>query len=354
MSPTLRSAIRRKLLLWYQNNKRDLPWRSKRDPYAIWISETMLQQTQVNTVIPYYENFLDSFPSVEALARAPLAKVLRLWSGLGYYRRAENLRTAAQQIMRRHAGKMPQDFVQLRALPGIGDYTAGALLSIAFGKPYAAVDGNVRRVLSRILRISDERKVRAAAEELVPRSQPGNFNQALMELGATICTPKNQRCSNCAVNSLCASRALPRDALVPSSRTPVKFKTVLWPLAIVRRGDKILLHRRGANGLLASLWELPGEESTGRTQPAALLGRNLHDLQLSLTQPKKLGEIRHAITHRRIRAPIYLFDLEAKSKIASSGSHWRWITPGKLQQQATSSMTAKAVALFSAHEKNSR
>jgi A/G-specific adenine glycosylase len=351
MLPTLRSAIRRKLLRWYQKNKRDLPWRRTQDPYAVWISETMLQQTRVNAVIPYYEKFLETFPTVDALARAPLPRVLRLWSGLGYYRRAENLRRAARQITRRHAGRIPQDFAQLRALAGIGDYTAGALLSIAFGKPYPAVDGNVRRVLSRLLRIADEHTLRAAAAELVPAARSGEFNQAIMELGATVCTPKNQRCSDCAVSSLCASRKLAGELLSGPKRR--NLKSVVWPLAIVRRRGKILLRRRGATGLLARLWELPGGEIT-QEPIAASLRRHLRDVERSLPRPTKLGEIRHAITHRRIRAPVYLFELAAKSQIKLPRTRWRWVGRSKLRAHASSSMTAKAVALFSSHEKNFR
>lgn len=353
MLPTLRSTIRRKLVRWYQSNKRDLPWRRSHDPYAIWISETMLQQTQVNTVIPYYKKFLARFPTVDALARTPLPQVLRLWSGLGYYRRAANLKKAAQQIVRRHGGEMPQDFTELRALAGIGDYTAGALLSIAFGKPYPAIDGNVRRVLSRLLRITDEREIRAIAAELVPPERPGEFNQALMELGATVCTPKNQRCSQCAVNSLCATRSRP-DAAVLGSRTPVKFKAVVWPMAIVRRSGKILLRRRAANGLLASLWELPGQELTGKQSITGMFRRELNGVIPMLARPKKLGEIRHAITYRRIRAPVYVLEVTAKSRTNLARSQWRWVAPAKLQERAVSSMTAKAVGLFAAHEKNFR
>ncbi len=351
MLPTLRSAIRRKLVRWYQTNKRDLPWRRSHDPYAIWISETMLQQTQVNTVIPYYERFLDRFPTIDVLARAPLPQVLRHWSGLGYYRRAANLKKAAQQIVRGHGGKVPQDFAQLRALAGIGDYTAGALLSIAFGKPYPAIDGNVRRVLSRLLRITDERQLRAIGAELVPAKRPGEFNQALMELGATVCTPKNQRCSHCVLNSLCASRSNP-DAAVLALRTPVKFKNVVWPMAIVRRGGNILLRRRAANGLLAGLWELPGQELTGKESIAVLLKRELRGVTLARARPKKLGDIRHAITHRRIRAPIYVFELTGNTPINLPESQWRWVAPAKLHKHAISSMTAKAVRLLAAHEKN--
>lgn len=351
MAPNLRSALRRKLLRWYQTNKRDLPWRRTRDPYAIWISETMLQQTRVAVVVPYYERFLEEFPSIDALARARLSKVLRFWSGLGYYRRAENLRQAARQIMRRHGGVIPQDFVELRALAGIGDYTAGALLSIAFGKPYPAIDGNVRRVLGRLLGNANERRVHALAAEIIPAARPGEFNQAIMELGATVCTPKNPRCGACVLRSVCAGRTRARPPSV--RRRQAQFKTVVWPLAIVRRDGKILLRRRRAGGLLGGLWELPGGEMNLREPVAASLRRHLQALG-ALPRPKKLGTMRHAITHRRIRAPLYLFDLAGKNACKLPSARWRWVEREKLGAQATSSMTAKAGRFLFTHEEAPR
>src|SRR5262245_22247709 len=174
------SAIRRKLLRWYDGHKRDLPWRRSADPYAIWLSETMLQQTQVLTVLPYYEKFLRALPNIAALDRAPLDRVLHLWSGLGYYRRAENLKKAARQVMRDYGGRLPRQYALLRELDGIGDYTAGAILSIAFRQRYPAVDGNVRRVLGRICALDSATRLRSIAAALMPRSRPGDFNQALM------------------------------------------------------------------------------------------------------------------------------------------------------------------------------
>src|SRR5688572_1886797 len=197
MLPTNPALIRRRLLGWFEKNKRDLPWRKTSDPYAIWISETMLQQTQVKTVVPYYEKFLKAFPTITALNRAPLRQVLRAWSGLGYYRRAENLKKSASELIHRHGGAMPQDYDNLRALPGIGDYTAGAILSIAFQKRYPAVDANARRVLGRFFDLAESKQLRIAAEQLVPRATPGNFNQAIMELGATICLPTEPLCLFC-------------------------------------------------------------------------------------------------------------------------------------------------------------
>src|SRR5262249_5899325 len=208
-----------------------------------WISETMLQQTQVKTVLPYYERFLSVFPDIKALARAPLARVLRLWSGLGYYRRAENLSAAARQIVRQHGGKLPSDYSALRALAGIGDYTAGAILSIAFQQSYPAVDGNVRRVLGRLFGIHKESELRALAAQLVSKTQPGNFNQALMELGATLCAPAAPLCEGCPVASDCRSRTQ-KELPHRTSRAPVKFIEMTWPLALVRHRGKILVRRR--------------------------------------------------------------------------------------------------------------
>jgi A/G-specific adenine glycosylase len=347
-----RLAIRRKILRWYDQNKRDLPWRRSSDPYAIWIAETMLQQTQVKTVIPYFEKFLAAFPTVASLARAPRPRVLRHWSGLGYYRRAENLHRAARQIVRRHGGKLPQEPDQLKALAGIGDYTAGALLSIAFNRPYAAVDGNVRRVLSRLCGLNDERRLRHSAEALVPATRPGDFNQAMMELGATVCTPKIPRCPECPLQSICAAALRPSDAKTAKGKNRKRSIDVLWPLAIVRRGSKILLRRRSADGLLASLWEIPGGELTKRQPIAAALVGHLPPSTVNFDRAKKIGVIRHTITFRRIRAPVYLIEANANHRITLPGTRWRWVEFAKLNDQATSSMTAKAVRLLFAHEKN--
>jgi A/G-specific adenine glycosylase len=346
------SVLRRKLLRWYKRNRRDLPWRRTVDPYAIWISETMLQQTQVKTVLPYYERFLSAFPDIEALAHAPLARVLRLWSGLGYYRRAENLNAAARQIVRQHSGKLPCDYNALRALAGIGDYTAGAILSIAFQQPYPAVDGNARRVLGRLLGIHKESELRQLAGQLVSKTQPGNFNQALMELGATLCVPAAPRCDICPLASDCRSRTQ-KELPQRSPRASVKFIEVTWPLAVVRHRGKILVRQRAADDLLARLWELPGAPQTGRTKPAGVLRRELNLLSERLGPPHIIGEFRHAITHRRIRAPVYLIECVARSEIRLPGKDWRWIRADRVERRPISSMTKKALNLLAAHEARS-
>jgi A/G-specific adenine glycosylase len=352
MSANNLSPIRKKLLRWYDNNKRDLPWRRSRDPYAIWLAETMLQQTQVKTVLPYYEQFLAAFPTAGALAQAPLERVLRLWSGLGYYRRAENLHKAARQVMGEHRGTIPRVYDQLRALAGIGDYTAGAILSIAFEKPYPAVDGNVRRVLGRLFSVTGEKELRALALKLVPKARPGDFNQALMELGATVCTPKNQRCGECPVKLECAGRERDRNVAIDIPRR-IKFENVIWPLAIVRRGERILLRRRAAKGLLAGLWELPGSELIVRQKISDLLLAHLPGMPFSGVGLKKIGEFSHAITHRRIRAPIYLFELPVSDALHLARNRWRWVDPTRIRDHAVTSMTSKAVKILAGHEATS-
>jgi A/G-specific adenine glycosylase len=346
------SALRRNLLRWYEKNKRDLPWRKSRDPYAIWIAETMLQQTQVKTVLPYYERFLAAFPTLDTLARSRRELILRLWSGLGYYRRAENLRRAARQLVGHSLREIPRTYDALRALPGIGDYTAGAILSIAFQQRYPAVDGNVRRVLGRYFDLTDLREVRAHAARLLPPSRPGDFNQALMELGATLCTPREPECAACPLRSGCAARR--RVGRIEPSRTrgTSGFQNVVWPLAVVRRHGKILLRRRAANGLLAGLWELPGGEIVKREGSRAALRRQLHLSNGQLPTPRRIGELRHSITHRRIRAPVYVLDYPSATSIRLPGSNWRWAARSRLAAFPMSSMTRKALHILELHEKN--
>jgi A/G-specific adenine glycosylase len=346
------APIRGRLLGWYKRNKRDLPWRRTSDPYAIWISETMLQQTQVKTVIPYYENFLRAFPTIAALNCAPLSRVLRAWSGLGYYRRAENLKKTASALMQRHGGTMPQDYQKLRALPGIGEYTAGAILSIAFQKRYPAIDGNARRVLGRLFDQTEAKELRLAAGQLVPKSEPGNFNQAVMELGATICLPTEPLCLLCPLTLHCRSHSTSGTARNLTPQKKLNFTNVTWPLAIIRRDKKILLRRRANSGLLARMWEFPGGEKPARDSALATLWRHLQEIGTISGLPRGIGEIRHSITYRRIRSPVFLLDVAADENIDLPASGWRWVAPAALQDHPVSSMTLKAARLLPRHEKS--
>lgn len=343
MSQRNLSQIRRRLLAWYKVNRRDLPWRRTRDPYAIWIAETMLQQTQVQTVLPYYRRFLKAFPTVEALDRASKEKVLALWSGLGYYRRAENLKRAAHIIRREHGEKIPRQFDSLRALPGVGAYTAGAMMSIAFNRPYPALDGNARRVLLRIFGIEVEKELCAIASRAARCARPGEWNQALMELGATICDARDPHCPLCPVRQLCAAwrcgRALEKTP--PDAKRTVE--KVQWPLLVIQKKQKVLLRRRPAAALLSGLWEIPGGGRKRGESLIAALTRHLNGLGDIAYQSILVGEVRHNITHRRIRTPVFL--LVQPGKEIRPGYGWRWASLSSLQRYPLSSLSLKAIKL---------
>lgn len=252
--PRALPELRRALLRWYDENRRDLPWRKTRDPYRVWISEIMLQQTRVAAVLPGYERFLQRFPSVEKLASARLASVLAEWSGLGYYRRPRNLHAAAKVIVREFAGSFPTHSTEWRKLPGIGRYTSAAIASIAFDEPVAVLDGNVERVLRRLLHASHSTAQSwNAAQELLDRQRPGDFNQAMMELGATICLPGDPLCGECPIRIYCRTRGSGKI----NKPKPPQFKAVV-AYSLATKGDGVLLVQRSKNeSLMAGMWELP-------------------------------------------------------------------------------------------------
>ena len=324
--------MRAALLRWYDRHKRDLPWRRTRDPYAIWVSETMLQQTQVATVLPYYHRFMEAFPSVEALDRASLDAVRSVWSGLGYYRRAANLKQAARVLVSRHGGRLPADHQALLRLPGIGQYTAGAVMSIAFDRPYAAPDGNLRRVYARLLGLDGIKPIEEAAERMVSRSRPGDFNQAVMELGATVCLPAAPLCDRCPLAHWCRARTT--GSFNVRRRQAMRTNAVQWPLVLVESGASILLHRRPDSGLLAGLWELP--------TPDAL---TLRVLEETIQRSEPVTVIRHAITDMRITAPVYVL----RRKVRVTGAAWRWVKLADLSSCPLSSLSTKAVRAADRH-----
>jgi A/G-specific adenine glycosylase len=261
-------AARRRLLAWYRKNRRDLPWRRTKDPYAIWVSEIMLQQTRVKAAIPYYERFLARFPDVHALARARIDDVLAVWSGLGYYGRARHLHEAAHRVAK---DGFPRTEAQWRELPGIGPYAAAAISSIAFSERAAAVDGNVVRVLSRFH--ATHGPVRELADAWLPPRAPGDHNQAVMELGATLCTPRAPLCPRCPLSSACKGRADPSRYPKPRRRAPITEERL--SVALVVRDGKVQLRRRPATGLLAGMWELPPARPRGT--PLAVVKHSVLD-----------------------------------------------------------------------------
>ncbi len=305
-------AMRDALLGWYEDASRDLPWRKTDDPYAIWVSEVMLQQTQVATVIPYYGAFMARFPTVENLATASLDEVLALWQGLGYYRRARNLHRAAKIVSERHDGRLPQDGEALRELPGIGDYTAGAILSIAFGQSVPALDANAVRVLARVIDLDElpsrskaKAKLHALARALLPSRAPGCLNQALMELGALVCTASNPDCDVCPWEDACLARErgtiLERPVRRARKEVPVKH----FAGACIWSEDGVLLCRREPHGLLGGLWEIPLTEMTADGDRLVTAQDLLRRLGLVDVNLEACGLVRHAYSHFGVRLHLH-------------------------------------------------
>ena len=307
-------AIGRALLGWYTKHQRELPWRKSLDPYAVWVSEMMLQQTQVATVIPYFQRWMQRFPDVAALARAEESDVLHAWQGLGYYSRARNLRRAAQEMVRTHAGRVPELVTELRALPGIGPYSAGAIASIAYGHAEPLVDGNVIRVLSRLFALRGDPN-RAPlktglwdlARDLVPKDRPGDFNQALMELGATVCTPRHPRCDVCPVAGHCLALQQQLVELLPELPARAKATPVHMVAALAQRGGRVLVTKLGPNAARwAGMWLFPNAE-VGRTEtPEAAVKRALKtSVGLDAEPTGIVCVVRHTVTRFRITLDAY-------------------------------------------------
>ncbi len=297
------TSFARAVLAWYKKNARSLPWRAHPDPYAVWVSEIMLQQTRVETVIPYFHNWLQKFPSLQTLAEAPLQEVLTAWEGLGYYSRARNFQRAAQILLREHAGQIPHSAAELIRLPGIGRYTAAAIASIAFGQNIATLDGNLKRIFARVFNVdaplnspAAEKKLWQLAEDQLPPGRAGDYNQALMDLGAAICLPRRPLCSQCPLERLCAARAFGLQAERPV-KTPKKAIPHRQKLAAVIVLDgKTLLNQRPANGLLGGLWEFPAAEAESDSAEACAASLQTA-FQLKVTPLTRLPAIRHTYSH---------------------------------------------------------
>ncbi len=336
------AELQKALLKWFDRNQRDLPWRKTKDPYSVFVSEMMLQQTQVKTVIPYYERFMRELPDWTSLAVAPEEKVLKLWEGLGYYRRARNLRLAAQMIARDFKGKLPDQLDQIRILPGVGPYSAGAILSIAFQKPIPLVDGNVKRVFSRLFLLKGSLKsgigrenVWKLAQSLVPAKQPGDYNQALMELGATTCLPENPLCLLCPLNFLCQAAQKGLQNKFPETTPAPEIVEVFMSALLIRNKNKFLLRKRPEKEKwLKGLWEFPSAE--GVTFEEAL--RKSERLLKIKAWRKELQEVRHQITNHRIRLKFFQAPVPKTGKLPVG---FKWVSMEGLAKLPFSSAQGK-------------
>lgn len=343
-------TARRALLDWYAEHGRDLPWRRTRDPYAIWISEAMLQQTRVEAVIGYWGRFLERFPDVERLAAAGEEELLAAWSGLGYYRRARALADAARVIVERHGGCFPRDREGALALPGVGPYTAGAVLSIAYDEPESVVDGNVARVFSRLFELDApaessalKRHLWALADLLVrggggADARPGDWNQAVMELGATVCTPRNPTCDACPWRRRCRARAAGRVDELPRPAVQAAAIDVVLEIALALDGERVLLTKRPAKGRMAGMWELPTREVGSRA-----LWPEAFPEGAELELDDELGEVRHGITKHRIRARVRA---AAWSGAGRPDAPLAWRALDEARSSGVTGITRKVLARF--------
>ncbi|MBZ0272553.1 NUDIX domain-containing protein [bacterium] len=310
---TARKRAPASLLRWYRKRGRDLPWRHTRDPYRIWVSETMLQQTVVETVIPYYERFLARFPDVRALAASANDDVLAVWQGLGYYRRAIHLRRAAHVLVAEHGGVLPRDEAALRALPGIGAYTAAAVAAIAFNSRTLPIDALIRRVAFRVLGLKgagDDRRMREDALFLISKRTPGDSVQALMDLATAICRPVNPLCDECPISRACVAFSNGTSDVRPAKPKP-KIEAIDVAVGILVRGDTVLLQRRAEDGLFAGLWELPGGKvEPGETASEAVVREFREEVGRTVRIVGELAPVRHAYT--RFRVTLYPFIVHAR------------------------------------------
>jgi A/G-specific adenine glycosylase len=351
---TQTNALRRALLRWYRRHARDLPWRRTRDPYPIWLSEVLLQQTRIETALPYYQRFLGRFPTVQQLARARLDDVLTLWAGLGYYTRARNLHRAAGIIVADRNGAFPESAGQWRSLPGIGPYAAAAIASITRGEPIAAVDGNVKRVIARVFAVRASiddsatlRRITALAQSLLAPRSPGDFNQAMMELGARVCAPKRPACESCPLHTWCRAAQADIQHTLPTRRKKPEIPQITAVAAAISRNGRYLLAKRPPRGLLAGLWQLPTCELNDGDSHAGALRAHLQGLLgAPATIGAHIGTIVHTFSHRRLELHVYRCEMPAARIRRQQKGGLRWVAPRQFDSYALASVDRKACALL--------
>ncbi len=338
-----KDAFNEKLLEWYHKNKRDLPWRQTSDPYSIWISEVMLQQTQVEQATPYYLRFLQAYPDLQSLAKADMQDILKVCEGMGYYARARNIKNAADILVSQHNGEIPSTHDELIKIPGIGPYTAAAIASIAFNENFPVVDGNVMRVLARVMKIEEppqkkgiKSKFVQAAKSLMPEGRAGDFNQAMMELGALVCTPQKPKCTQCPISFFCQAYQTMEDP----SLLPVRSSTKDKPhydiaIGIIWNKGKILIDRRPEEGLLGGLWEFPGgKQEAGETLEQCLEREILDELDIKIRVQGPFLTVPHAYTHFKVTLHSFQCQLLEGEPRPKKAIAWKWVHPKELRKYA--------------------
>jgi len=351
------AAFRRKVKNWFAGNARALPWRGTRDAYRIWVSEIMLQQTQVATVIPYYNDFLKKYPSVESLAAADQSQVLRSWEGLGYYRRARQLHAAAKQIVADHEGKFPAEFAHVLDLPGIGRYTAGAILSFAHDQRLPILEANTTRLFARCLALQDSVDERtsqnalwAFAEMILPRRQCGDFNQALMELGSEVCTPQQPNCSACPLSNLCLTRIAGLQNQIPVKKAKRSFRRIFESVIVVSRQDRLLMRECGENEWWTGMWDFP-RYRVPRAATGELKKLCREQTGLAIELGELLATIKHTVTHHNIELDCYLAKsvqgrLKTLNGKDSPATQLRWVRKRDLADYPLSVTARKVTRLL--------
>ncbi|MBF0613628.1 MAG: A/G-specific adenine glycosylase [Magnetococcales bacterium] len=358
--PAIRTLLAQRLLAHYQHHGRDLPWRHTHDPYRIWLAEIMLQQTGVKSVAPYYQRFLNRFPTLADLAKAPLEAVLSLWQGLGYYRRARHLHAAAQQMMHDHQGTLPDQYDRLLRLPGIGPSTAGAILAIAFGQDHAILDGNVQRVLARLLALemppdstSGKKRLWEVARLLTPTGQAGFYAQAIMDLGAAVCRPRQPDCPVCPWSFWCQANAFGRPEAYPVTKSRVaKPHKYQFNALIIRPDGTLLLLPNDHSELLSGLWHPPGSEfvlSPTPPDPEVVRQWVMQELDLNVALPVMLAPVHHIFTHFRLTVHPMLC-LWQSGEMAATTPH-RWIDPINDQTTPIATLHRKVLQIISNRQK---
>lgn len=367
LNPDQRMAFRRAVLEWFDEHRRQLPWRSIADPYATWVSEVMLQQTRVETVVDYFRRWMERFPDVEALADADIEEVLELWSGLGYYRRARYLHRAAKTVVGELGGRLPERVEKLKELPGIGPYTAGAVASIAFGKRAPLVDGNVERVIARLFAIEGDPKraaareaIWSAAERLVDEERPGDFNQGMMELGSEVCTASNPGCVSCPVRRWCRGLASGDPHRYPESSRGPNQEPMRARSCVVYAGDKnngkLLLRRRPEEGLLGGLWEIPSVEQQGKSWPDVetlieRIGSAIPDEKVVDVDgvDAVVATVEHVFSHRRLKTRVHELGVGEQVCDQPVSDRWRWVEVDDVDSVASAALMDKVVAAWLPH-----